>query len=86
MNALEEQWFAIDQAPQALISDEEGALNSDFARYWADKHGLQLKLKPPGNIGASTVAEPLTIDNVQVYKYFVYFSNLRCHNINGMNT
>ena len=37
------------------------------------------KVAKKADIGASTVAEPLTIDNVQVYKYFVYFSNLRCH-------
>ena len=30
-------------------------MDSDAARCWADRKGTNIKLKPPGNIGASTV-------------------------------
>ena len=55
LDALEEQWFAHFDPPKAIITDEEGALNNHFARLWADRWSTEIKLKPPGNIGASTV-------------------------------
>ena len=55
LDTLEEVWLAHYTAPKAIISDVEGALNSDEARLWADRMGTEINLKPPGNIGASTV-------------------------------
>ena len=55
LDAIEEHWFSQHEPPAILISDHEGALDSDAARFWADRKGTKIKLKPPGNIGASTV-------------------------------
>ena len=48
-------WFTLHGPPAVIISDHQGALDSDAARFGADRKGTQIKLKPPGSIGASTV-------------------------------
>ena len=53
--AIEDMWLSHCTPPRVVISDQEAALDSDSSRSWADRSSTDIKLKPPGNIGASTV-------------------------------
>ena len=68
LDAIDEYWIAYHQSPVAIVSDHEGALDSDSARLWADRRGTQIKLKPPGSIGASTVERHHEILRTHLHK------------------
>ena len=47
--------FPVGGPPKCLVSDGEGAINSHEARLAFERCGCELKIKPTGGIGASTV-------------------------------
>ena len=48
-------WIARWSPPRCLISDGEGAIDNRESRTYFERIGTQLKIRPPGGIGASTV-------------------------------
>ena len=54
-SALKTPWVARWTPPKCIVSDGEGTINSHEGRLRAERQGIQLKNKPTGGIGASTV-------------------------------
>ena len=48
LTALKTHWFMLYGAPQAIISDQEGALFSDEGAVWASRWRIGLKSKAKG--------------------------------------
>ena len=55
LGAIKKEWISRWTAPKVLISDGEGGLDNHEARLWCERLGTELKIRPTGGIGASTV-------------------------------